>query len=256
VDMYVENTTRYPNWPINGVFADEKDSDDSGTHHMENKIRGAFGYINVDGPNTYLRPQKPNVDAHEVTLVFKFVKRDTGEPVNIPWMQFSFFDFDENDNNEPGDGMECLSASGFAEYALSEDSSVTETETVSNAGGINTGKFCSSEGGKGSDNPDDPLVLTTRQKEKTVSFFYEGNSEFTITYSVACCMPKGRNFAFAGKAKQIEDCPYPPTPPSPTPPSARPCCPRRPCRPGPRRRPWAALTRWSSARCGVSWRMA
>lgn len=74
---------------------------------MENKIRGAFGYINVDGPNTYLRPQKPNVDAHEVTLVFKFVKRDTGEPVNIPWMQFSFFDFDENDNNEPaGDGGE------------------------------------------------------------------------------------------------------------------------------------------------------
>ena len=93
--------------PINGVFADEKDSDDSGTHHMENTIKGAFGYINVDGPNTYLRSQKPNVDAHEVTLVFKFVKRDTGEPVNIPWMQFSFFDFDENDNNEPaGDGRE------------------------------------------------------------------------------------------------------------------------------------------------------
>ena len=125
--------------PINGVFADEKDSDDSGRHHMENKIRGAFGYINVDGPNTYLRPQKPNVDAHEVTLVFKFVKRDTGEPVNIPWMQFSFFDFDENDNNEPGDGRECLSASGFVEYALSDGSKVTETETVSNAGGINTG---------------------------------------------------------------------------------------------------------------------
>ena len=128
--------------PINGVFADEKDSDDSGTHHMENKIRGAFGYINVDGPNTYLRPQKPNVDAHEVTLVFKFVKRDTGEPVNIPWMQFSFFDFDENDNNEPaGDGRECLSASGFVEYALSEGSTVTIPEPVSNAnpGGINTG---------------------------------------------------------------------------------------------------------------------
>ena len=164
--------------PTNGVFEDVSNTDASGTHHMENGIRGAFGNINVDGPNTDLRSQKPNVDAHEVSLKFKFVRRDTGAPVIIPWMQFSFFDFDENDNDEPaGDGREardpphpthppthpsgnpmvpnrpaltpsprpggsvsqCISASGFVEYALSEGSKVTETEAVSNAGGINTG---------------------------------------------------------------------------------------------------------------------
>ena len=93
--------------PTNGVFEDVSNTDASGTHHMENGFRGAFGYINVDGPNTNLRSQKPNVDAHEVSLKFKFVRRDTGAPVIIPWMQFSFFDFDENDNSEPaGDGRE------------------------------------------------------------------------------------------------------------------------------------------------------
>ena len=71
---------------------------------MENGIGGAFGYINVDGPNTNLRRLKPNVDAHKVSLKFKFVRRDTGAPVIIPWMQFSFFDFDENQNS--GDGQE------------------------------------------------------------------------------------------------------------------------------------------------------
>ena len=164
--------------PTNGVFEDVSNTDASGTHHMENGFRGAFGYINVDGPNTNLRSQKPNVDAHEVSLKFKFVRRDTGAPVIIPWMQFSFFDFDENDNNEPaGDGREardpphpthppthpsgnpmvpnrpaltpsprpggsvsqCISASGFVEYALSEGSKVTETQPVTLADGINTG---------------------------------------------------------------------------------------------------------------------
>ena len=38
-----------------------------------------------------------------------------------------------------GSVSQCISASGFVEYALSEGSKVTETETVSNEGGINTG---------------------------------------------------------------------------------------------------------------------
>ena len=47
------------------------------------------------------------------------------------------------------------------------------------------GKFCSSEQGiftqgVGDDNPEDPLNLDASQKRKTVSFFYEGQSEFTV----------------------------------------------------------------------------
>ena len=88
---------------------------------------------------------------------------------------------------------------------------MTETEPVNNAGGVNTGarhprkplcrtrrlssarhvaskrprpacagKFCSSEQGVGGDNPTNPLDLTAVQKRKTVSFFYEGQSEFLV----------------------------------------------------------------------------
>ena len=42
------------------------------------------------------------------------------------------------------------------------------------------GKFCSSEQGVGGDNPEDPLDLSASQKRKTVSFFYEGKSEFLV----------------------------------------------------------------------------
>ena len=91
---------------------------------------------------------------------------------------------------------------------------MTETEPVDNAGGVNTGacnpckplahtsphsapplhvacvqqtrllacagKFCSSKQGGASDNPEDPLNLDASQKRRTVAFFYEGQSEFTV----------------------------------------------------------------------------
>ena len=89
---------------------------------------------------------------------------------------------------------------------------MTETVPVNNAGGVNTGarhpckplsphsapplphdacpasarpcacagKFCASEQGVGADNPVDPLNLDAVQKRKTVSFFYEGQSEFLV----------------------------------------------------------------------------
>jgi len=47
----------------------------------------------VDGPNPNKRGT--NEPPHEATLRFKFVRRDTGQPISIPWMQFTFFDFDE-----------------------------------------------------------------------------------------------------------------------------------------------------------------
>ena len=62
-------------------------------------INGQFGQINLDGPNTNLRTRRDKgrlVEDHEVTFKFRFVRRDTGQPVSIPWMQFTFFDFDEN----------------------------------------------------------------------------------------------------------------------------------------------------------------
>ena len=81
IDMYIENTTYYYNW-------------DGGDHHLQTKINGQFAQINLDGPDGNMRGQ--NTPPHETTFKFRFVRRDTGQPVSIPWMQFTFFDFDEN----------------------------------------------------------------------------------------------------------------------------------------------------------------
>ena len=98
IDLYIENTTYYHNW-------------DGGDHHMQTRLNGQFAQINLDGPNSDLRPGAP---AHETTFRFQFKRRDTGQPVSIPWMQFTFFDFDENLLNDwmvnqgavTGDGRE------------------------------------------------------------------------------------------------------------------------------------------------------
>ena len=81
IDIYIENTTHYYNW-------------DGGRHHTQNRINGEFAQINLDGPDANLRGT--NAPPHETTFKFRFVRRDTGQPVSIPWMQFTFFDFDEN----------------------------------------------------------------------------------------------------------------------------------------------------------------
>ena len=75
IDLYVENTTYYHN--IEG-----------GDHHLQTMINGKLGQINLDGPDAGA--------AHETTFKFQFKRRDTGQLVRIPWMQFAFFDLDEN----------------------------------------------------------------------------------------------------------------------------------------------------------------
>ena len=63
---------------------------------MQTKINGKFAQINLDGPNNDLRGTADYNTAHETTFKFEFKRRDNGQPVVIPWMQFTFFDFDEN----------------------------------------------------------------------------------------------------------------------------------------------------------------
>ena len=47
-----------------------------------------FGEINLQGPDA--------AGTREVELTFTFKRRDTGAEVQIPWMQFTLFDFDHN----------------------------------------------------------------------------------------------------------------------------------------------------------------
>ena len=44
-----------------------------------------------------------------------------------------------------------------------------------------TGKFCSSAGGIGLDNPKDPKNLNEMQKSKAVSFFFRDFSKFDVS---------------------------------------------------------------------------
>ena len=44
-----------------------------------------------------------------------------------------------------------------------------------------TGKFCSSAGGIGLDNPKDPKNLNDMQKSKAVSFFFRDFSKFDVS---------------------------------------------------------------------------
>ena len=97
VDLYIENITYYYNWDPwfgSGTRAPFAASTRGGTHHLQNKLVGEFAQINLDGPDPSRRGT--NAPPHETTFRFQFVRRDTGQPVSIPWMQFTFFDFDEN----------------------------------------------------------------------------------------------------------------------------------------------------------------
>ena len=85
VDLYIENITYYYNAA-------------GGDHHLQTKINGKFAQINLDGPDNNKRgtASSNNEIVHETTFKFEFRRRDNGQPVVIPWMQFTFFDFDEN----------------------------------------------------------------------------------------------------------------------------------------------------------------
>ena len=61
-----------------------------------------FFEINVKGPP----PGAAAGSTTSVDLTFKFVRRDDGSAVTIPWMQFTLFDFDQNNDGNTGNGLE------------------------------------------------------------------------------------------------------------------------------------------------------
>ena len=54
-----------------------------------------FGEINLKGPGA-------DGATSSVGLTFTFKNRDTNAEVTIPWMQFTLFDFDRNNDNSKG----------------------------------------------------------------------------------------------------------------------------------------------------------
>ena len=123
--------------------------------------RNTFGEINVKGPADAGDGLTTSVD-----LTFKFVRRDDGSLVTIPWMQFSLFDFDQINPAQGAKGREapnpplakslhtpcyprsshskyvkseltlrgpflqCVKATGFVDYALSSGPGVVDANKV------------------------------------------------------------------------------------------------------------------------------
>ena len=83
IDLYIENTTSYTPGNNYGNF-----------------IKGnTFGSIRLKGPGT-------NGETSSVGLTFTFKRRDTNAEVTIPLMQFTLFDFDQNNDGNTGNGKE------------------------------------------------------------------------------------------------------------------------------------------------------
>ena len=187
IDLWVEATTDY-------VPAGELN------HLRESNDVPTFGEINLRGPGD-------QDGLNSVGLTFTFKRRDNRAEVTIPWMQLTFFDFDQDPNQGGNAGRECVEATGFVDYALSSgggntaasDSPTTiETVQVSNGaescgngnngeprgttaynnncnaidvntqpGAMNTGKWCSTVGGTGGDNPNNPQELDEEKDRKS-----------------------------------------------------------------------------------------
>ena len=120
VDLYIENTTYYrpdvraapaplaPPPPKKSTVCAASQA--PGNNHIKETDRNGvdvktFFEINVKGPPPSSRSTAPGGTTF-VDLTFKFVRRDTGLPVIIPWMQFTLFDFDQNNDGNTGNGKE------------------------------------------------------------------------------------------------------------------------------------------------------
>ena len=87
IDLYIENTTAYTaNTNVaNHVKTGGCTRDNA--NHVYVGCTPTFGEINLKGPDS--------AGTSSVGLTFTFKRRDTGVEVEIPWMQFTLFDFDQ-----------------------------------------------------------------------------------------------------------------------------------------------------------------
>ena len=190
-------------------------------------------------------------------------------PVTVPWMQMTFYDFDDLG----ADSAECIEVVGawaFARYfdgnAINSEVEVTENKYVymdplghvcGNAPIAGTCeqkrrlmRFCSPRHGQiKDDNPKDYQNLDEHEKKQSVSIFLKNVHAIKLTMSIGNsggvnsnvantvvttdnenrCC--GRALLVAGSSNVLESCPHPSPPPSPPPPSPPPPTPPSPSPP-------------------------
>lgn len=122
-------------------------------------ISGKFGTININGGT-------------HVKLKFSIFNRHTMRQQFKERQEFTFFDLDMAPR---GETMEYVKAWGFHTATLTEHSEVIMT---SNNDGSAT--FTAGQEGNGDDGPEDPLMLTMKQKNRAVTLEWSNFTEFEL----------------------------------------------------------------------------
>lgn len=147
----------------------------------KNGLHGEFSVVNVEAGS-------------EVDLLFSFLT-PKGKPFKLDYpFFFTVYDFDQQID---GGGKEQVTVSGYESYVVSNTTSVV----------ISTDKrkrtvFTSSAYGNESDNPVDPVALSQKELDKTVSIkFPRRTDHFSVTLGATTGF-SGRNFEFTGYSTQ------------------------------------------------------
>ena len=159
---------------------------------MRNGVRQSFGVINLASGSSV-----------DLTLTLK--DSTTGADMINPNYVVTFFDGDHGMGHE---SRESIAITGFNNYIVDDDSDLevatTAIDDVSLAGGNGAATFTSTLRGTKEDNPQSPLALTSLQKRRSVTAYFENTASFQITLTESGYVnPQGRNIFFAGASNLI-----------------------------------------------------
>lgn len=124
-----------------------------------------------------------------VNLTFRVLDMETGEPVLMPSVAYTFFDLDEFRAHA---ASEFIQASGFTRVETTEDTEVVRT--VEADGTTNT--FQASTPGTFDDNPVDPMLLTEEQKNRAVTLHYSHTDAVSVIIGATPGSSSARAFTF------------------------------------------------------------
>lgn len=107
-----------------------------------------------------------------VNLTFRIHDPDTGKPIRMSSVSYTFFDLDEGILHSE---REFIKARDFSNVELAKN---TEVERVQHLDGSTT--FQATTKGTFQDNPVDPLLLTQQQKNRAVTLTYKDAAEVSV----------------------------------------------------------------------------
>merc|ERR550539_376422 len=151
-------------------------------NNLANGLSGKFGQVSM-------------MSDTETKFRFTFKEPGTDNDAQVDWMYFSLFDLDEGKKKKM---RETLRMEGVATHFMTERSLVSVKEL-----GNDTYEYSSSRKGTGKDNPKDPMAITQRQKDMSVSFLFHNKTSWEATFKVGKPYGFTRNFCFAGQSNTI-----------------------------------------------------